>query len=109
MRTKRLMTALVIAGCAAIGVAAPAVAQTSAQIDSAFLQAIKQRNVPVTDDASALALAHKTCDVLNGGGSTNEALQMLQESQPKWSTDDIVNFGGLAVYAYCRDHLPQQQ
>jgi hypothetical protein len=43
--------------------------------------------------------------VLNTGGGVNEALNMLTK-KTKWSVQKSADFGGLAVYAYCRDKLP---
>lgn len=107
MRTKRLVAAVVVAAGAATCLAAPAVAQTQEQIDQAFLQGVRDKGVPIKDDAKALELAHATCNLLNEGGTTNEALQLIQKAQKKWSDDDVLSFGGLAVYAYCKEHLPQ--
>lgn len=57
--------------------------------------------------AEALDLAHETCDLLNTGGSLQAAVELICSTEKKGSQDDAVNFGGLAVYAYCRQHLPQ--
>ncbi|SEH62432.1 Protein of unknown function [Mycolicibacterium rutilum] len=103
---RRFLCAALIALTACVGLAAPAVGQTQEQIDQAFLTALGERGVPVSDDAKALELAHQTCDLLNNGGTTDAALQLIQKAQKKWSRDDVVTFGGLALYAYCREHLP---
>jgi len=107
MRTKRLLVSAVVAIAAATCLAAPAVGQTQEQIDQAFLQGVRDKGVPIKDDTKALELARETCNLLNEGGSTNEALQLIQKAQKKWSDDDVLSFGGLAVYAYCKEHLPQ--
>ncbi|HEX2214544.1 MAG TPA: DUF732 domain-containing protein [Mycobacterium sp.] len=107
MRTKRLLAAVAVAVGAATALAAPAVGRTQEQIDQAFLKGIRDKGVPVKDDAEALELAHETCNLLNNGGSTNEALQLIQDAEKKWSEDEVLAFGGLAVYAYCKQHLPQ--
>lgn len=107
MRKQRLAAAMVVAVSLATAPAAPAVAQTQEQIDQAFLSALRDRGVPVKDDAEALELARATCDLLNTGGTLDGALQLIRTTEKKWSQDDAVNFGGLAVYAYCREHLPQ--
>lgn len=106
MNTNRLVAAVLLVAAAGMGLAAPAVAQTAEQIDQAFLTALRERGVPVRDDAKALDLAHQTCALLESGGTTDAALQLIQKAQKKWSQDDVVNFGGLAVYAYCRQYLP---
>jgi len=106
MNTNRLVAAVLLVAASGMGLAAPAVAQTAEQIDQAFLTALRERGVPVRDDAKALDLAHQTCALLESGGTTDAALQMIQKAQKKWSQDDVVNFGGLAVYAYCQQYLP---
>ena len=95
---------MVAAVGAAIAVAAPASADD--QLDQAFLQALNDKGIVVTSAAFALDLAHSTCDLLNGGGSVQQALYQIK-TKTKWSDEKSVNFGGLAVYAYCRDKLPQ--
>jgi hypothetical protein len=103
MRKKHLLAAVAIAIGAATGLAAPASADD--QIDQAFLKALKDKGVTVKTDQMALDLAHSTCDLLNNGGTVNEALNMLTK-KTKWSIQKSADFGGLAVYAYCRDKLP---
>ena len=107
MGKKRLVVATIVAVGVATAAATPAAGQTPEQVDQAFLTALDDRGVPVTDEAEALQLAHATCDLLNNGGSLDAALQLIRRTEKKWSQDDAVNFGGLAVYAFCREHLPQ--
>ena len=63
--------------------------------------------MPIKDDAAALELAHATCNLLNEGGTTNAALKMINNAEKTWSDKQVLNFGGLAVYAYCKEHLPE--
>jgi hypothetical protein len=107
MSRKRFLAAVMVAVGTATALAAPAVGQTQEQIDQAFLKGIRDKGVPVEDDAEALELAHATCDLLNNGGSTTDALELIQDVEKKWSEDEVLAFGGMAVYAYCREHLPQ--
>jgi Protein of unknown function (DUF732) len=104
MRTRHLLAAMVVAVGAATAVAAPASADD--QLDQAFLQALKDKGIAVKSDAFALDLAHSTCDLLNGGGTVEKALYQIK-AKTKWSDEKSVNFGGLALYAFCRDKLPQ--
>lgn len=106
MRAQRWVAgaAAVLAVGGAVPLAAPAAADEA--FDQAFLTAVRERGVPVKSDAKALELAHATCDLLNSGGSVDEALANVKSST-KWSDEDTVNFAGLAAYAYCRDKLPQ--
>jgi hypothetical protein len=103
MRKKHLLAAVAVAIGTATALAAPASADD--QLDQAFLKGLKDKGVAVKSDQYALDLAHSTCDLLNGGGSVNEALNMIVR-KTKWSTQKSADFGGLAVYAYCRDKLP---
>jgi Protein of unknown function (DUF732) len=103
MRKKHLLAAIAVAVGTATALAAPASADE--QIDQAFLKVLKDKGITVKSDEFALDLAHSTCDLLNNGGSVNEALNMLTK-KTKWSIQKSADFGGLAVYAYCRDKLP---
>ena len=103
MRKEHLLAAVAIAIGISTTLAAPASADD--QIDEAFLKALKDNGVAVTTDEMALNLAHSTCDLLNNGGSVNDALSMLRK-KTKWSMQKSADFGGLAVYAYCKDKLP---
>ncbi len=107
MRRKRLVAALAVAAAAATTFASPAVAQTAAEIDQAFLEGVREKGVPIRDDADALQLAHETCNLLNEGGTTTEALKFIKKAHNTWSDRQVMNFGGLAVYAYCKEHLPE--
>jgi hypothetical protein len=104
MRTKHLLAAFVVAAGAATALAAPASADE--QLDQRFLTALRDKGIVAKSDRFALALAHSTCDVLNGGGTVEEALQQIK-TKTKWSDEKSVSFGGLAVYAYCNDKMPQ--
>jgi hypothetical protein len=44
--------------------------------------------------------------VLNKGGKVNDALNMLTK-KTKWSVQKSADFGGKAVYSYCRTSCPQ--
>jgi anti-sigma factor RsiW len=103
MRTMLLAAIVVPAGAAAV-LAAPASADE--QLDQAFLTALRDKGIVAKSEAFALELAHSTCDVLNGGGTVEEALQQIK-AETKWSDKKSLDFGGLAVYAYCKDKLPQ--
>ena len=104
MRKTHLLAAVAIALGTATALAAPAYADD--QLDQAFLQGLKDHGVTVKSDQWALDLAHSTCDLLNNGGTVNDALKMLTKTT-KWSAKKATDFGGLAVYAYCKDKLPQ--
>jgi hypothetical protein len=103
MRKRHLFAVTAIAVSTAMTLAAPASADD--QLDQQFLNGIKDKGVTVKSDQWALDLAHSTCDLLNNGGSVNDALKMLTKTT-KWSIQKSTDFGGLAVYAYCRDKLP---
>jgi uncharacterized protein DUF732 len=103
MRKKHLLAAVAVAIGTATALAAPASADD--QLDQAFLKGLKDKGVVVADD-KALALAHATCDLLDAGGTVNDALSSISK-KTKWSIQKSADFGGLAVYAYCRDKLPK--
>ena len=103
MRKTHPLAAVVIALGTATALAAPVSADD--QLDQQFLEALQQRGVAVKSDQWAIDLAHSTCDLLNKGGTVNDALKMLT-SKTKWSVKKSTDFGGLAVYAYCKDKLP---
>jgi hypothetical protein len=103
MRKKHLLATIAVAVGTATALAAPAAADD--QLDQAFLKGLRDKGVTVKSDQWALDLAQSTCDVLNKGGSVNDALNLITKKS-KWSVQKATDFGGLAVYAYCRDKLP---
>jgi len=103
MRKKHLLAAIAVAVGTATALAAPASADD--QLDQAFLKGLQQKGISVKSDQYALDLAHSTCDLLNNGGTVNDALNMITK-KTKWSTQKSADFGGIAVYAFCRDKIP---
>lgn len=101
---KRLLGAAVIAVGAATALAAPAFADE--ETEQQFLAALRDKGVPIESDEQALELANATCDALNRGGEPVAALRHIQ-METGWSDDDALNFGSMAVYAFCRDKMPQ--
>jgi len=97
---RHLLAALAVTIGTATALAAPASAD--AQLDQAFLKGLKDKGITVKSDDFALSLAQSTCDVLNHGGTVNDALNM-RTTKTKWSIQKSADFGGLAVDAYCRD------
>ncbi|MGV0790281.1 DUF732 domain-containing protein [Mycolicibacterium sp. XJ1819] len=111
MRTTRFLASVAVAVGAATVFAAPVGAQSS--VDAMFLDAVRDKGVPIQSDADALALAHQTCAILADGGSAQDGLSHIAKAT-SWSTDQAANFGSLAVVAYCKDRIaqataPQQQ
>jgi hypothetical protein len=102
MRTTRLLASVVAVVGAATAVAAPSGAQTA--VDQQFLGAVRDKGVPIESDAQALDLAHSTCGVLNNGGSGVDALTKITKAT-HWSQQQVTDFGGLAVVAYCNDKM----
>jgi hypothetical protein len=102
MSTTRYLASVAVAIGAAAILAVPAAAQSS--VDQAFLQAVRDKGVPIASDGQALDLAHQTCGVLNNGGSATDALSKIAGAT-NWSTDQAANFGSLAVVAYCKDKM----
>jgi opacity protein-like surface antigen len=105
MRKKHLLAAITVAVGMATALAAPASADE--QLDQAFLEGLQQNGVSVKTPELALELAHSTCDLLENGGTVQDALSMLTK-KTKWSVKKATDFGGFAVYAYCKDKLPAE-
>src|SRR5690348_12389509 len=103
MRHMHLLAAVAVAVGTATALAAPASADD--QLDQTFLKVLQEKGITVQSPAYALDLAHSTCDLLNRGGTVNDALGMITK-KTKWSIKKSADFGGLAVYAYCKDKLP---
>jgi Protein of unknown function (DUF732) len=102
MRTRHLLAAVTIAIGTATALAAPASAD--AQLDQAFLKGVKDKGLTIAD-GDALSLAQSICDVLSHGGSVNQALSLVTK-KTNWSVQQATDFGGLAVYAYCKNNIP---
>jgi uncharacterized protein DUF732 len=101
MRKAHVLAAVAIAISGAMTLAAPAYAD--AQLDQEFLKGLQQKGITL-DPGDAFSLANSTCDILSHG-NPNAALSMLMK-RTKWSSQQATNFAGIAVYAYCRDKLP---
>ncbi|MUL64229.1 hypothetical protein BOO86_07120 [Mycobacterium sp. CBMA 234] len=101
-RTAALFAAL-LSAAASVVLAVPAHADD--QVDPMFLQVLHEKGIKLTD-SNAITLAHGTCSAMRGGG-VNSALTYLKKNTTL-SNDDTVKFGGLAIYAYCRELAPKQ-
>lgn len=106
--TKNMVAALVVATgfATCLTTVAPATARADDQLDQTFLQTLKEKGVRVKSGVNSIAVAHSTCDLLAGGATTTEALKKVK-SATGLSAQDSVTFGGLAVYAYCKQYLPK--
>jgi hypothetical protein len=107
MRPITFAAALLVA-VGASGVLA-AQAQADPAADQTFLAAIKGQHVPVASDASAIALAHSTCDVLAQTGSLASALHHVKDETAWTDARDVGAFSSFAVQNYCPSLMPQQQ
>lgn len=119
--TKSMTAAAALA--LAIGMAAPAFADSGTgtgtgssssggshssgapTIDQQFLQGIKSKGIHMAD-RQAVSLAHSTCSVLKNGGTVNDALANIKKGSTL-SDKDAMTFGGIALYAYCRQYMPK--
>jgi Protein of unknown function (DUF732) len=102
MSTRQLLAVVTIAIGTATALAAPASAD--AQTDQAFLNALAQKGIHAPSDAFAISLAHSTCDTVAQGNVANALQQII--SKTKWPQQQAVNFGGLAIAAYCPGAMP---
>lgn len=111
MRSKNKMAAVALT-CASLmlGVAAPAYADpivvSGSQTDQAFLQFLKDKGLTLKTDATAIDLAHSTCDVLSKTGSVQKALEHVKDATKWTDINKIGNFGGASVQAYCPKAMP---
>src|SRR5688500_9715627 len=98
MRIKHVAAALLVAAGAAAGWAVPAAAEpdpstpNDQQIDDVFIKAVRDKRLPITSKADAIDLAHSTCNVLNGGGSVNDALLHIRNATDWTKVDDLGAF-----------------
>ena len=76
-------------------------------VDPMFLQAVHDKGI-LMPNSTAIKLAHGTCSAMRSGG-VNSALSYLKKNAGNLSNDDAVKFGGLAIYAYCRELTPKGQ
>jgi ABC-type sugar transport system substrate-binding protein len=112
MRIKHVAAALLVAAGAAGMWAVPAAAEpdpgapNNKQIDDVFFKAVRDKRLPITSKADAIDLAHSTCNVLNGGGTVNDALLHIKNATEWTKVDDLGEFGSLAVQAYCPGSAP---
>lgn len=99
-------TALLAAASSAVAIvmAVPAHAD---DVDPMFLQAVHDKGI-LMPNSTAIKLAHGTCSAMRSGG-VNSALSYLKKNAGNLSNDDAVKFGGLAIYAYCRELTPKGQ
>jgi hypothetical protein len=112
MRSKHVAAALLVAAGAATAWAVPAVAEpgpgtdNDKQIDELFIDAVRDKRLPIKSKADAIDLAHSTCDVLGRGGSVETALLHVKNGTEWTKVDDLTTFGSLAVQAYCPGSAP---
>lgn len=102
-RTRTAALFAAVSSAAAIVMAVPAHADD--QIDPMFLQAVHDKGI-LMPNSTAIKLAHGTCSAMRSGG-VNSALSYLKKNAGNLSNDDAVKFGGLAIYAYCRELTPK--
>ena len=105
MRTIALLAAI---GCRGRrrNLRSPCLPPRQTSVDQAFLEAVRDKGVPIESDAQALDLAHSTCGALSNGSSATDALSKIARAT-HWSDDQSANFGSLAVIAYCKGLMPQ--
>lgn len=116
MRSKHVAAALLVAAGAATAWAVPALAEpgpgpgpgtdNDKQMDELFIDAVRDKRLPIKSKADAIDLAHSTCDVLGRGGSVETALLHVKNGTEWTKVDDLTTFGSLAVQAYCPGSAP---
>jgi hypothetical protein len=74
-------------------------------LDQAFLKALQQKGIAVKSDQWAIDLAHSTCDLLKQRRHGQRRTENADE-EDQLVGSKATDFGGLAIYAYCKDKLP---
>ena len=103
--TRSCTAALLAAVSSAVTIVLAVPAHADDQVDPMFLQALHDKGF-IMPNNTALKLAHGTCTAMRSGG-VNSALTYLKKNAGNMSNDDAVKFGGLAIYAYCRELAPK--
>ena len=109
MGMKHLVAAAIVAVGSTTAFAAPAFADpdtTGSKVDQSFTKAISNSGLSIAPK-DAIALAHSTCDLVELGGTVNDALRHLKDATGWTSMDDFRTFGSLAARAYCPNAIPQ--
>ena len=92
------MTAFAVAG--ALGLAAPAAADTD---DSGFLSALDKMGISYPDAADAVAGGHSVCEYLVGGHSPNQAAKAVKNANPSLTLTRASQFVSIARASYCEE------
>ncbi|WP_421840549.1 DUF732 domain-containing protein [Mycobacterium sp.] len=91
-----LLTA--IGAAAAIGMAAPAHADT---IDQQFLDALRQAGLTYQDANLAIAAGKSVCKLVSQGKHTADVVTVVQKGNPGLHGNSAAKFTAIAATAYC--------
>ncbi len=69
-------------------------------VDRAFIDVLKQRDVPIPSNDYALAHGHAVCEDLSRNADFAEAVRSVQQSSI-WDADQSADFAAGAVASYC--------
>lgn len=107
---------LLLAGCAALGVAAPAHAepvsagqpgadQAAAVSDAPFIGALENAGITYTSPEQAITAAKAVCGLVDRGEPGLEIVMDLKANNPGFTTDGAARFAAIAAQAYCPHQL----
>ena len=100
IRVRRL---LVLLTAAALGLAAPALADPG--VDASFLDALTKAGITFDKGADAVNAAKTACGLMNQGQQGLEIVQHVSEQNPGISTTSAAKFTAIAASAYCPQFL----
>jgi Protein of unknown function (DUF732) len=99
-RVRRL---LVLLTAAALGLAAPALADPG--VDASFLDALNKAGITFDKGSDAVNAAKTACGLMNQGQQGLEIVQHVSEQNPGISTTSAAKFTAIAASAYCPQFL----
>lgn len=98
---KRLL--LLLSAAAAIGLAAPAHADNSA--DAGFLAALDQAGITHRGASQAIAAGKAVCQLMDQGVSPMDTVNAVRSTNPGFTPEHAARFALSAASAYCPEHL----
>lgn len=98
--TRRTLAYAAVAVAAALGLAAPASADT---VDGNFLGALDRAGISYPDAADAVAGAHSVCDYLVAGHNPKQAAKGVKNANPSLTLATANQFVSIARAVYCAE------
>lgn len=100
---RSILTGVVLAFAALIGMAIPAPSAHADAVDSSFLNALKAKGITFASGQAAVIAGHQVCDALDGGrASSDVANDVMQQSGLDGYHAGF--FVGVSIAAFCPRH-----